>query len=39
VDHLKSMDWKARKVTFHSKSEPALLNKVRTYVGVLLGLR
>ena len=39
VDHLKSMDWKARNVTFHSRSEPALLNKVRTYVGVLLSLR
>ena len=39
VDHLKSMDWKARKVTFHSRAEPALLNKVRTYAGVLLGLR
>ena len=39
VDPLKSMDWKSRNVTFHSRSEPALLNKVRTYVGVLLGLR
>ena len=29
VDHLKSVDWKARKAVFHSKSDPALLSKVR----------
>ncbi|HKI26597.1 MAG TPA: type II toxin-antitoxin system PemK/MazF family toxin [Candidatus Sulfotelmatobacter sp.] len=36
VDHLKSMDWEARNVAFHSKADPALLNKVRAYVTVLL---
>ena len=36
ADHLKSMDWKARRVTFHSKADPALLSKVRSYVAVLL---
>ncbi len=36
VDHLKSMDWEARNVAFHSKANPALLNKVRAYVTVLL---
>jgi mRNA interferase MazF len=39
VDHLKSMDWNARKVTFHSKADAALLAKVRGYLGVLLGIR
>jgi len=39
VDHLKSLDWAARKATFHSKAEPALLSKVRAYLGVLLGIR
>jgi mRNA interferase MazF len=39
VDHLKSMDWKAREVAFHSKVDPALLNKVRAYLGVFLGVR
>lgn len=39
VDHLKSMDWKARDVDFHSKADPALLSKVRAYVGVLLRIR
>jgi len=38
ADHLKSMDWAARRATFHSKAEPALLKKVRGYVGVLLGI-
>jgi len=36
VDHLKSLDWEARNATFHSKADPALLRKVRAYVGVLL---
>jgi mRNA interferase MazF len=36
VDHLKSMDWQARKIAFHSKADPALLAKVRAYVAVLL---
>jgi mRNA interferase MazF len=39
VDHLKSMDWKARAVAFHSKAEPALLSRVRAYVAVLLRIR
>ena len=39
VDHLKSMDWSARKASFHSKAEPALLSKVRAYLAVLLGIR
>ena len=39
VDHLKSMDWSARKATFHSKADPALLAKARTYLGILLGIR
>jgi mRNA interferase MazF len=39
VDHLKSMDWKARAVAFHSKAEPALLSRVRAYVAVLLRVR
>jgi mRNA interferase MazF len=39
VDHLKSMDWAARKAAFHSKGDPALLTKVRAYLGVLLGIR
>lgn len=39
VDHLKSMDWVARKATFHSKADPALLSRVRAYLGVLLGIR
>jgi len=39
VDHLNSMDWAARKAAFHSKGDPALLTKVRAYLGVLLGIR
>jgi len=39
VDHIKSMDWAARKVAFHSKADLALLAKVRAYLGVLLGIR
>lgn len=39
VDHLKSFDWAARKAAFHSKGDPALLAKVRAYLGVLLGIR
>jgi mRNA interferase MazF len=39
VDQLKSMDWAGRKAKFHSKAAPALVNKVRQYVAVLLGLR
>ena len=29
VDHLKSLDWKARAVKFHSKADPGLLGRVR----------
>jgi mRNA interferase MazF len=39
VDHLKSMDWKARKAAFHSKAQPALLSNVRAYIAVLLRIR
>src|SRR3984893_5214551 len=39
VDHLKSLDWAARRAAFHSKADPALLKKVRDYVAVLLGVR
>ena len=39
VDQLKSLDWAARRATFHSRLDPALLKKVRGYVAVLLGIR
>ena len=39
VDHLKSLDWEARHATFHSKTDPALLKRVRGYIAVLLGIR
>ncbi len=39
VDHLKSLDWVARKATFHSHANAALLTKVRSYLGILLGIR
>jgi mRNA interferase MazF len=39
VDQLKSLDWSSRKAKFHSKAEPALVNKVRQYIGVLLAIR
>jgi mRNA interferase MazF len=39
VDQLKSLDWAIRRAEFHSKAGPALLSKVRTYLGVLLGIR
>jgi mRNA interferase MazF len=39
VDQLKSMDWAMRKARFHSKAAPALLTKVRQYIGVLLAIR
>jgi mRNA interferase MazF len=38
VDQVKSVDWAARKAAFHSKADPALLTKVRSYLGVLLGI-
>jgi mRNA interferase MazF len=39
VDHLKSLDWAARKAKFHSKADPALLARVRAYLGVLLAIQ
>jgi mRNA interferase MazF len=39
VDHLKSMDWKARAVAFHSKAEAGMLSRVRAYIAVLLRIR
>ena len=39
VDHLKSMDWGVRNIAFHSKADPALVSRVRSYIVVLLGLR
>ena len=39
VDQLKTMDWAGRKAKFRSQAEPALVNKVRQYVAVLLALR
>ena len=39
ADHLKSLDWAARKAAFHSKGDTALVKKVRAYVAVLLGIR
>lgn len=36
VDHLKSMEWEARKTAYHSKADPALCAKVRAYIGALL---
>lgn len=39
VDHIKSCDWTGRKVAFHSKADPKVLSKVRSYLEVLLGIR
>jgi mRNA interferase MazF len=39
VDHLKSMDWAARRAAFHCKAESGLLANVRAYLAVLLGVR
>lgn len=39
VDHIKSIDWSGRNITFHSKADPQLLANVRAYVAVLLGIR
>jgi mRNA interferase MazF len=38
VDHIKSMDWAARKAAFHSKADAELLVEVRGYLRVLLGI-
>ena len=39
VDHVKSTDWEARNATFHSKADPALLERVRAYIARLLKIR
>ena len=39
IDQIKSFDWTARKTEFHSKADPTILDKVRAYLEVLLGLR
>lgn len=39
VDHIKSVDWMARKAAFHSKADSVLLSKVRAYLAVLLGIQ
>jgi mRNA-degrading endonuclease toxin of MazEF toxin-antitoxin module len=39
VDHVKSMDWAARRAAFHSKADSDLLAQVREYLAVLMGLR
>ena len=39
VDQIKSMDWTGRRAVFRSKADPGLVNKVRQYVSVLLGIR
>jgi mRNA interferase MazF len=38
VDQLKSMDWAGRRAELHSKAAPAILNRVRQYIGVLLAI-
>lgn len=38
VDQVKSLDWTMRKAAFYSKADPALLTRVRAYLGVLLGI-
>lgn len=39
VDQLKCLDWAGRNAKFHSKAQPALVHKVRQYIGVLLAIR
>jgi mRNA interferase MazF len=39
VDQVKSLDWIGRHAEFHSRADRALLEKVRAYLGVLLGIR
>jgi len=39
IDHIKSFDWTARNVSFHSKADPTILDRVRAYLEVLLGIR
>jgi mRNA interferase MazF len=39
ADHVKSLDWMARKAKFHSKTDAEFLSKVRRYLGVLLGIQ
>lgn len=39
VDQLKSLDWASRNTKFRSKADSALVNNVRQYIAVLLGIR
>ena len=39
VDHIKSFDWMGRNVTFHSKVNSLILDRVRAYLEVLLGIK
>ena len=39
VDHIKSFDWQGRNIVFHSRADPLVLNRVRAYLEVLLGMR
>jgi mRNA interferase MazF len=39
VDHVKSLDWSARRAVFHSKSPRTLLPQARAYLAVLLGIK
>jgi mRNA interferase MazF len=39
VDHIRSVDLEARQVKFHSHADPALLNRVRGYLRILLHIR
>jgi mRNA interferase MazF len=39
VDHVKSLDWSARRAVFHSKSPRMLLPQARAYLAVLLGIK
>ncbi len=38
ADQARSMDWRSRRAELLEKASPALLNKVRSYLGVLLGI-
>lgn len=38
VDQVKSIDWAGRRAEFHSEIAPAILTRVRQYIGVLLGI-
>lgn len=38
TDHVKSMDWEARRAEFYGKAPEAVLEQARKLLGVLLGL-